>query len=124
MTLLYGPSEVIRINIGHEGGMQHAYDFSDEGDRQPAAIASDDERSLPIVETHCDACLAWFYQQGWSSDPTVVALTEQERQNQLALAEQTQMNTSAILKQLAQATLSNGVDVRQAPTRKRAVRQR
>ena len=121
---IYGPSEIMHLS---RAGCQHS--FTADKDRYPFPIASDPDRSLPILECN-KGCMEWGLEErnGWKNRPEQVKFTAQEVENELLNSRDTRGGLQEMMAEAMQqamrkqAALSEGVDVRQAPTRARKTR--
>ena len=121
---VYGPSEIMHLS---RAGCQHS--FTADKDRYPLPIASDPDRSLPVLECN-KGCMEWALEDrnGWKVRPEQVKLTQTEIDNEIANSKDTRGGLQELMAQAMQqamqqqVALSEGVDVRQAPTRARRTR--
>lgn len=121
---IYGPSEITHLS---RDGCQHS--FVADKDRYPLPIASDPDRSLPMLECN-KGCMEWGLEprNGWKNRPEQVKLTQQEVENELINSKDTRGGLQELMAEAMgeamrrQVALSEGVDVRQAPTRARRTR--
>jgi hypothetical protein len=125
---IYGPADIYSLVMGHPDGSSCRHDFSDENKRYSAPIASDETRSLPVLECN-KGCTEWALEErnGWKNRPTQVALTQTEIDNEEAAGKDARSGVNIMAAAVAeamrqQAVRSDGVDVRQAPTRARRTR--
>ena len=121
----YGPADIYHLSMGHPDGSQCQHSFKDEAKRWRAPIASDETRSLPILECN-KGCMEWALEprNGWKQRPEQVAFTQNEIDNELTLSQDSRSGMKLIGEAMAaamkqQVALSDGVDVRKAPTRAR-----
>lgn len=127
---LYGPADIYNLSMSHPDRSVCHHDFSKDTDRYPMPIASDETRSLPVLSCN-KGCEAWALEprNGWKLRPEQVKFTQTEIENELAASKDARGGVNVIADAIAaamkqqQGVLSDGVDVRQAPTRARRTRQ-
>jgi hypothetical protein len=121
---VYGPSDIYHLQ---RGTCQHS--FAKDADRYSMPISSDETRSLPVLE--CDkGCMEWALEprNGWKARPEQVAFTQTEIDNEITLKGDAGNAFSMIGEAVAaamrqqQGIISDGVDIRKAPTRARRTR--
>jgi hypothetical protein len=121
---VYGPADIYNL----QRGTCH-HDFSKDADRYPMPIGSDETRSLPVLSCN-KGCEEWALEprNGWKARPEQVAFTQTEIENELVLKGDAGNAFSMIGEAVAaamrqqQVALSDGVDIRKAPTRARKTR--
>ena len=124
----YGPADIHHLSMTHRDGSQCKHDFSDEAKRWSAPIASDETRSLPVLTCN-KGCEEWALEprNGWKYRPEQVKFTQNEMENEEAASRDTRGSVNIIAEAVAEAmrkqsVLSDGVDVRKAPTMRKARR--
>jgi hypothetical protein len=126
--LAYGPSEITHLSMTHADGSTCQHSFRDDEKRYSLPIASDEHRSLPVLECN-KGCVEWALEErnGWKMRPEQVKFTQTEVENELAKATDARGGVNIIADAIAeamrqQAVRSDGVDVRKAPTARKSRR--
>ena len=124
----YGPADIYHLSMTHPDGSACQHSFKDEAKRWSAPIAIDETRSLPVLECN-KGCTEWALEprNGWKTRPEQVAFTQNEIDNELVLSQDSRSGMRLIGEAMAaamkkQVALSDGVDVRKAPTARKARR--
>jgi hypothetical protein len=124
---VYGPADIYQLSMSHPDGSVCHHDFTDEAKRYSMPIASDETRSLPVLECN-KGCMEWAAEprNGWKSHPEQVKFTSTEVENEVAAATDARGGVNIIADAIAAAmrqnVISDGVDIRQKPTARKARR--